>query len=90
LLAIQYYFSEDQVVYYEPGDVDGLADCIRRLYANPAERAELACRSAEFAKRFHWDALKLELFKVVDDWPGQERLTVASNVEKAFPQARRS
>jgi glycosyltransferase involved in cell wall biosynthesis len=72
LLAIQYYFTEDQVAYYDPGDVDGLAECIRRLYADPDKREELAQNSAEFAKRFHWDALKLELFKVIDDWPGQE------------------
>ena len=77
LLAIQYYFSEDQVVYYEPGDVDGLAACIRRLYANPEERADLAHKSAEFAKKFHWDVLKLELFKVIDDWPGQEHRAAA-------------
>lgn len=71
LLAIQYYFSEDQIAYYEPGDVDELAECIRRLYANPAERAELARKSAEFAKNFRWDVLKENLFKVIDDWPGQ-------------------
>jgi glycosyltransferase involved in cell wall biosynthesis len=65
------------VVYYEPGDVDGLADCIRRLYADPGKRAELGRKSAEFAKEFHWDALKLELFKVIDDWPGQERRAAA-------------
>ncbi len=68
LLAIQYYFGEDQVAYYEPGDVDQLADCICRLYANPGERAELARKSAEFAQRLSWDNLKGELFKVVDDW----------------------
>jgi len=77
LLAIQYYFSEDQVVYYEPGDVDGLAECIRRLYRDPEERADLAHKSAEFAKKFHWDVLKLELFKVIDDWPGQEHRAAA-------------
>jgi glycosyltransferase involved in cell wall biosynthesis len=72
LLAIQYYFAEDQVAYYEPSNVDDLADCIRRLYANPAERAELARKSAEFAKKFHWDGLKKELYKVIDDWPALE------------------
>ena len=77
LLAIQYYFGEDQVVYYEPGDVDGLADCIRRLYADPEKRAVLARKSAEFAKSFHWDTLKFELFKVIDEWPGQVRQAAA-------------
>lgn len=77
LLAIQYYFAEDQVAYYEPGDVDGLAQCIQRLYANPAERAELARKSAEFAKRLSWDALQLELFKVIDEWPAQKHRAAA-------------
>lgn len=72
LLAIQYYFREDQVAYYEPGDVDGLANCIQRLYESAGERAELARNSAEFAKRLHWDALKEELYKVIDEWPGQK------------------
>jgi glycosyltransferase involved in cell wall biosynthesis len=67
LLAIQYYFGEDQVVYYEPGDVDELADSICRLYADPGKRAELARKSAEFAKEFNWDKLKEELYKVIDN-----------------------
>jgi len=67
LLAIQYYFSDEQVAYYEPGDVDELADCICRLYADPVKRAELARNGAEFAKKFHWDRLKADLYKVIDD-----------------------
>ena len=69
LLAIQYYFGEDQVAYYEPGDVCALAECICRLYKDPGMRAELARKSAGFANSFHWDILKEELFKVIDDWP---------------------
>jgi len=71
LLAIQYYFSEDQVAYYQPGDVDELAECINRLYADPEKRAELARNGAEFAKKFSWETLKDELYKVVDDGPTQ-------------------
>jgi glycosyltransferase involved in cell wall biosynthesis len=56
-------------VYYEPGDVDELAECIRSVYADPAKQAELAKNSAEFAKKFQWDQLKEELFKVVDGEP---------------------
>jgi glycosyltransferase involved in cell wall biosynthesis len=66
LRAIQYYFAEGQVVFYEPGNVDELAACIRRLYLNPAERESLVHRSAEFAKKFSWETLKEDLFKVVD------------------------
>jgi glycosyltransferase involved in cell wall biosynthesis len=67
LLAIQYYFGEDQVLYYEPGDVDELADSICRLYADPEKGEGLALKGAEFAKKFNWDTLKEELYKVVDD-----------------------
>jgi glycosyltransferase involved in cell wall biosynthesis len=77
LKAIQYYFSEDQVAYYEPGDVDELASCICRIYADPEKRNELARNSASFAKEFHWDQLKEELYKVVDDQPEQVPVAVA-------------
>lgn len=77
LLAIQYYFGEDQVEYYEPGDVDEMADCIVRLYRDPGKRSELVRKSAEFGKKFHWDVLKEDLFKVIDDWPTQRRQAAA-------------
>ncbi|MDR3724604.1 MAG: glycosyltransferase family 4 protein [Terracidiphilus sp.] len=66
LLAIQHYFSEDQVAYYEPGNVDDLAATIRRLYENPAERYSLAVKSSAFAQDFHWNMLKNVLFDVED------------------------
>ena len=51
------------MAYYEPGDVDELASCISRIYADPEKRNELARNSASFAKEFHWDQLKEELSK---------------------------
>jgi glycosyltransferase involved in cell wall biosynthesis len=66
LLAIQHYFSEDQVAYYEPGNVDDLAATIRRFYKNPAERYSLAVKSSAFAQDFHWNMLKNVLFDVED------------------------
>jgi hypothetical protein len=38
---------------------------------NPEERAELARNGAEFAKKFHWDTLKEDLYSVIDDGPMQ-------------------
>jgi glycosyltransferase involved in cell wall biosynthesis len=76
LLAIQYYFGEDQVAYYEPGNVDELADCIRRLYADAGKRAELARKSAKFVREFNWETLKEELYRVIDD--GQARAPEAA------------
>ena len=66
LHTIQYYFENDQVAYYEPGDLCELAACIRRLYANPHEREQLIQHSARFAQQFNWETLKQELYNVVD------------------------
>lgn len=66
LLAIEHYFNEDQVAYYEPGNVDALAATIQRLYESPAERYRLAVSSSSFAQHFHWNALKHVLFDVED------------------------
>ena len=69
LKTIQYYFAEDQVAYYEPGNVNDLAATICRLYANPQKRAELALKAAEFANVLSWETLKEKLFQVIDDGP---------------------
>lgn len=66
LRAIQYYFEDDQVAYYEPGDSVELASCIRRLYADPHAQEQLVQRSAEFLQRFNWEVFKQELYNVVD------------------------
>lgn len=66
LMTIQYYFDERQVEYYEPGNIDELAGAICELYADAEKRAELVRNSAEFARRFNWEVLKDELYRVVD------------------------
>ena len=88
LLAIQHYFSEDQVAYYEPGNVDDLAATIRRFYKNPAERYSLAVKSSAFAQNFHWNMLKNVLFDVEDGnlparpFPASSPAAMAATEEK--------
>ncbi|MGH9598662.1 MAG: glycosyltransferase family 4 protein [Terracidiphilus sp.] len=82
LMTIQYYFGEDQVEYYEPGNVDELSEAMRRLYADAGRRAQLATKGAEFAKRFNWDVFKLELYKVVDGGTDAAPAAVAQDTEK--------
>ncbi len=66
LCTIQYYFEDDQVAYYEPGDSGELAACILRLYADPHAREQLIRRSAEFSQQFNWETFKQELYNVID------------------------
>jgi glycosyltransferase involved in cell wall biosynthesis len=73
LMTIEYYFGPDIVEYFEPGDVDQMADAISRLYSDAGRRAELARNGLEFAKSFCWETLKEELFKVIDDTESSKR-----------------
>ena len=40
LKTIEHYFSDDMVAYYEPEDVESLADAIYRLYREPERRRD--------------------------------------------------
>jgi len=87
LMTIQYYFAEDQLAYYEPGDEDELADLILLLYANPRKRADLAKKGAEFAKQLNWETLKEKLYNVVDGAPGFQTRAAAQDAEQSAAAA---
>lgn len=73
LMTIRYYFGEQQVEYFEPGNIDELAEAIRDLYHRAEKREGLVKRSAEFAQRFNWDVFKEDLYRVVDGSPAAAR-----------------
>jgi glycosyltransferase involved in cell wall biosynthesis len=76
LLAIQHYFTDENVLYYEPGNVDELAEAIHRLYSDPALRTRLSEGIVRFAEGFNWETFKLDLYKVIDDWPDRKTAAV--------------
>jgi glycosyltransferase involved in cell wall biosynthesis len=61
LKTIEHYFSEDMVAYYEPEDVRALADCLYRLYCDPARRRGQAERAGEFLAEYGWERQSTEL-----------------------------
>jgi glycosyltransferase involved in cell wall biosynthesis len=67
LLTINYYFDENSMAFYTPGDYHQLAQVIIRLYLNKTERRKLIENSQKFLDRFSWDLMKQELFKVIDN-----------------------
>jgi len=64
--AIRAYFSDTMVEFFEPGDVDDLADCIRRLYNDPARLAELSIGSEKFNQRYNWATTSQEYVSLVE------------------------
>jgi len=72
LLAIQYYFSEDQVRITSRGMWRNWPSAYGACMRTPGSARNLSGRAPSFAKKFHWDGLKEELYKVIDEWPAQK------------------
>jgi glycosyltransferase involved in cell wall biosynthesis len=64
--AIEHYFDDTMVEFFEPGDVDSLARCIRRLYGSPERLAELVQGSREFNREYSWARISAEYVALVD------------------------
>lgn len=54
----------------EPGDVDGLADAIRELVENPAQRRRMGERSERWAQQFSWETVTDQYVSVYADVAG--------------------
>jgi glycosyltransferase involved in cell wall biosynthesis len=55
LKTIQYYFADDMVNYFEPGDVDSLADAIYNAYVHESNRKTYAEKARTHFKQYEWD-----------------------------------
>ena len=62
----EYYFNDELVQFFESGNAGDLATKILSLMQEPARRAQLAARSAEFIALNSWDVRKQEYFELVD------------------------
>jgi glycosyltransferase involved in cell wall biosynthesis len=61
LRTIQYYFSEDMVAYFEPENVESLADSIYQLRCKPDVGRSLAREARRFLSDYGWDRQGPEL-----------------------------
>jgi len=55
LRTIEHYFSDQMVRFYEPEDVQSLADAIHCLYADPESRRRQAVSAAGFLRNHGWE-----------------------------------
>ena len=61
LKTIEHYFSEDMVAYYEPENVESLADAILRMHCSPQARHAQAERARTFLTNYGWERQGAEL-----------------------------
>lgn len=55
LEAIGHYFTDDMVMYYEPEDVESLANAILRLHGDATLRRTQAVIARDFLVRYGWE-----------------------------------
>jgi glycosyltransferase involved in cell wall biosynthesis len=71
LRAVSELYDDGFIEYYEPGDATDLAAAIRRLYADPARRAELAQNGKLAQQENGWAAQRVIYVGVFDSLLGQ-------------------
>lgn len=64
--AIERTFGGTMVALFEPGDVEGLAACLRDLHAHPERIAELRVGSTLFNERYNWPKISAAYVATVD------------------------
>jgi glycosyltransferase involved in cell wall biosynthesis len=58
LEAIQHYFSDDMVFYFEPDDVDSMAHAILNVYQEERNRIEKVRNARKFLDEYGWEKHK--------------------------------
>jgi len=71
--AIQAYYSDAMVEFFEPGSVDDLARCILDLYRAPDRMEKLARGAEKFNQRYNWRNISAEYVALVERL-GQRRI----------------
>ncbi|PKO13517.1 MAG: hypothetical protein CVU39_18515 [Chloroflexi bacterium HGW-Chloroflexi-10] len=64
--AIQAYFSDTNTEFFEPGNVNDLAQKILYLHNNPVRLKELSQGSRKFNQRYNWSIVGAEYVKLVE------------------------
>lgn len=74
LRTIQYYFDDDMVFYYDPENVDSLAECLERLQCQPRLRRERAERARVFLDKHGWERKSGDLVALYESLVKRERI----------------
>jgi glycosyltransferase involved in cell wall biosynthesis len=59
------HFNSDEVTYFEPDDVDALADAIRWVAEHPEQAKEKARRAEQRVRGYSWEANRENLLRVL-------------------------
>ena len=66
IATMRHYFSDDELLFFEPENAEALARAIRALLSNPAAAEERVARSRMKLDRLSWPAQKETLVETVE------------------------
>ncbi|MBL8160430.1 MAG: glycosyltransferase family 4 protein [Anaerolineae bacterium] len=64
--TIENYFRDEDLAYFEPGDIEGLANTIAELAQSPQKLKTLAANAKRVFEQYHWDKEKANYFAIID------------------------
>jgi glycosyltransferase involved in cell wall biosynthesis len=67
LETLSAHFSPDEVTFFEPGDVDALAEAIGWIADHPLEAQEKSERARQRAEAYSWPVARARLLEVLSD-----------------------
>lgn len=70
LKAIEYYFSEDMALFYEPDNAGSLGEAIAHAYERPGEMEARAANAKHIYDRYGWEIHKKDLLSLYDNLTG--------------------
>lgn len=65
--AVEDYFNDASLMFFEAGNEKDLARCILELYRNPAKRKLLVANASKVYEKYRWSNMKKEYLKVYQD-----------------------
>jgi glycosyltransferase involved in cell wall biosynthesis len=80
LKAIEHYFTNGMVTYFEAENRDSLVDALRYAYMNRTLMKEKAKQAARFMDTYKWEKHKLELINLYHDLAKRHQETVKAAV----------
>jgi glycosyltransferase involved in cell wall biosynthesis len=72
LKCIQHYFSESMVSFFEPEDIDSMAEAILKIYRDLDRRQEQPRQAKAFLERYGWERHKQDLIRMYDNIFGEK------------------
>ncbi len=83
LKAVQRYFSEGALVYFDPNNPADLSQQMVRIYRDPELRARLALKARQEYSPIRWDLMKQRYLTLMDDLTGTPRRPVTERSRTA-------